>query len=458
MKKNISIILVVVLSLFKKPANLLVIVLIVICTLLSFISYNNLNNENFNYNITSYFRVIKENRVQFGQFEYQGLIHGNFWLISSKNRLEVGKAYKGDLNLKSFSIKDNKYDFYFKTLGYKGKTKINSIELVSSCDISCLVFLNTNLIKQKLNAKLLEIACNPVYPHELISSMVSTNEKFDCADVAALASGLVIGSKDGISQGIKSIFQKSGLTHILVFSGFQLIFLIGLLEFLFNKIYLLNRIIRILLCIFLLGFLLIFVGFEPPILRSFLSWAIVEILLYIFGRRLTATRALIYSSFLMIIVNPLYVFNLSFLLSVSASFGQNIVSNSSKQVKQSQHFFFKFINQIQTLLLESLFPILMTLSIVLLFSEVDIIRSLIANSLILILIPVLFTLILLSFIPFLDLFLSPFWITIEYFLLWLVNTISKFNFIKIQNFQYWILIVYILLGLIFIFKKSKKIY
>ena len=121
-----------------------------------------------------------------------------------------------------------------------------------------------------------------------------------------------------MGKNTKETLRNFGLTHLVAVSGFQVVLLTAILEklFLSIKIRFRSRFILLFLSIFLMA---IFTGLQAPIIRAFLS-AVILLFAKLVGRRCTQLRALFFSGGLMLIINPLYIFSISFQLSFVATF------------------------------------------------------------------------------------------------------------------------------------------
>lgn len=141
----------------------------------------------------------------------------------------------------------------------------------------------------------------------------------------ALMSGILLGSQDSIQKNTKEDFQKSGLTHILVLSGYN-ITVVG------------DGVARTAL-IWFSKFVSLGFGAFAIILFALLSgggastvratvMALIAMLGKILGRENDAVRVLFIVGFLMIFINPLTImYDPSFHLSFLATLGMILFSN-----------------------------------------------------------------------------------------------------------------------------------
>lgn len=138
--------------------------------------------------------------------------------------------------------------------------------------------------------------------------------------VASLTAGTTLGDDSLFAKEDLDNFRISGLSHIIVLSGFNITVLIVFLSFLFLNLNLkLN--LRIFLTIFSIIIFIIFVGIEPSIFRAALMSGVL-LFANFSGRQYVAKQALFLSALVMMVFNPkIAVYDISFHLSFLATFG-----------------------------------------------------------------------------------------------------------------------------------------
>ena len=147
---------------------------------------------------------------------------------------------------------------------------------------------------------------------------------------ASLANGIVIGGKSGLGNELKGAFTRSGLIHIVVLSGHNVmivaswviaffIFVFAKVESVFGK-----RVPRMVSVVAGALALILFVGiagFSATAIRAALM-ALIALYARATGKTYAAGRALLFVILLMLVWNPLYlVFDPGFGLSVVATAG-----------------------------------------------------------------------------------------------------------------------------------------
>lgn len=134
---------------------------------------------------------------------------------------------------------------------------------------------------------------------------------------ASLLAGIVLGSKRGLPQDFYQALQQTGTLHIVVASGYNVTVIIATIVALAGLI---KRQWAILIGILAVLFYTLMAGAEPAIVRA----AIMGSLVFggqIIGRKTEGIRLLIAAIMIMVLVNPSIVFDVGFQLSVLATFG-----------------------------------------------------------------------------------------------------------------------------------------
>ncbi len=134
---------------------------------------------------------------------------------------------------------------------------------------------------------------------------------------AALAAGLILGEKQALDADTMDLFQKSGLTHIVVLSGYN-ISVISIA--IFYILFFLARKIRLLLSIFFIVLFVLMVGPDAPTLRAGLM-GVLSLLALLFRRQAEAAHLLFVSAVVLLILKPLSVlydpgFQLSYIVTL----------------------------------------------------------------------------------------------------------------------------------------------
>lgn len=148
-------------------------------------------------------------------------------------------------------------------------------------------------------------------------------------EVASVILGFVFGMKDQIGRELYDLFKRAGIAHVVVASGFNIALLAGItgsIFFFLSKGY---KKIAVLLILFPYLFI---VGFEPPILRSY-AMLMMAYVGWFLGRGMSG--GFVGAVFVMLMIDPGLIYNLSFLLSVGATFGLVYLSDPVDKVISS---------------------------------------------------------------------------------------------------------------------------
>ena len=139
---------------------------------------------------------------------------------------------------------------------------------------------------------------------------------------AELLSGIILGQNKNLPGHLKLALRDTSTLHIVVASGQNLSMVGGLFLGLAGLIKRRNAIILSLLAVILYTLL---TGFQLPILRAAIMFGFAS-LGQLFGRERDGTWILLVTSALMLLVNPKWLTDISFQLSVLATFGVIVVA------------------------------------------------------------------------------------------------------------------------------------
>ncbi len=134
---------------------------------------------------------------------------------------------------------------------------------------------------------------------------------------------IIAGDTTGLTDSDKEVFRKAGISHLLVVSGFHLSVLYGMIYAVFG-LFSLGGIYRdMVACLFSL-FVVCLCGFSPSVLRAGLVCA-VYYLSHRIGRVTSGFSAWCLGVVVILLINPLAVYNPSFSLSFSSVFGIMVI-------------------------------------------------------------------------------------------------------------------------------------
>lgn len=168
----------------------------------------------------------------------------------------------------------------------------------------------------------------PLYYYTLMIRQTVTNTVSDIlpSEQAGFVNALLTGDKTGITDEQKNTFRASGISHIIVVSGFHLSVLsqimMTVLCFLMRKR---KRSAALICSVFVFVYMAI-VGFSPSVVRA----GIMQII-FLFGTACTknadSLNSLAISAFLICLMNPYAAGDVGFLLSFTATLGIILLSD-----------------------------------------------------------------------------------------------------------------------------------
>lgn len=223
----------------------------------------------------------------------------NFLLYYPKNYiLEKGQSI-------SFSSKISQIENFSETFNYQKflQTKniyfqvfVNSVDLISTKELSKIqrIILNTR-------QSILDIVYN-MYPKE----------------EAVFLAGILIGAREDMGEELSWNFNRSGLTHLVAVSGFNITIIIIFLWFLFQFFPLVIRTILVSFCVI---FFVLVAGDNVPVVRAWIM-GLVWYFILVSGRKADSLALLLFTAFVMILCNPYTLnYDISFHLSFLAVLG-----------------------------------------------------------------------------------------------------------------------------------------
>jgi len=149
-------------------------------------------------------------------------------------------------------------------------------------------------------------------------------DKYFPSPYSELLLGMTVGL-DRLSNvpNFKTALKQTGTIHVVVVSGFNISLVFNCIVSLLGSKYKLKN-------LFIAQFVTIIYalisGFEPPVLRALVMGSIISWGKY-YGRGVDTLLVLVTSGLLMIVIQPLYFFSLSFILSFMATLGLILFSS-----------------------------------------------------------------------------------------------------------------------------------
>ncbi len=136
---------------------------------------------------------------------------------------------------------------------------------------------------------------------------------------AGLAFSVLVGDRTELDQSISDNFQISGIMHVVAVSGLNTAFIMMLLLWVLNKCRA-NKWVKLAVIILTLTFYAFLCDMTPSVVRSSLM-SIFLITAQLFGKQRDDLTSVSLSGLLLLLICPVYIFDLGFLLSYLGIFG-----------------------------------------------------------------------------------------------------------------------------------------
>ena len=248
--------------------------------------------------------------------------------LNKENIKGIINEYSIDGNKLSFTIKDSKITYYFKTENEK-QLFIKDISLgdeylvygkydIPKNNTNFHLFNYRNYLKSKkikyvISAdEIVKINDNKNFFYKIKNNIKKKIEKSKCSNYLKL---FIMGDKIDLDDNINNTYSNNGISHLFSISGMHISLLSTLILFIlskFNKNKIINKII---VSIFLIIFSFI-TSYSPSVVRSVLMF----ILIFIFNNKVKPIYIIIIVFFAMILYNPFYIYNIGFIYSFTVSF------------------------------------------------------------------------------------------------------------------------------------------
>ena len=134
---------------------------------------------------------------------------------------------------------------------------------------------------------------------------------------AGLLLGILFGVQTQLPRDLYEALITTGTIHVVVLSGQNIAILTA---FLSEVLLIFGRKTSILLTLLAIGMYVWFVGFEPPIIRAAIMASLILFSVY-FGKQSWSLLTLFFTVSMMLFVNPQFIEDRSFQLSVAATLG-----------------------------------------------------------------------------------------------------------------------------------------
>lgn len=154
--------------------------------------------------------------------------------------------------------------------------------------------------------------------NEIRESIINFFERIFPKNDVGIMVGMIIGDTSYITEETKNDFKNAGITHLLAVSGSNITYIIIFTKFLFNSL-IGRKNSNYIVIIFLIIFMLV-AGSSPSVVRATIM-GIIIIIAEIISRKPNIYASLSTSALIILIYNPLSIFDMGFLLSFGGTIG-----------------------------------------------------------------------------------------------------------------------------------------
>lgn len=213
----------------------------------------------------------------------------------------------------SILIQTAKYPRYrfgdkIRVIGEIGESKLES----NGREVSILVAKNPKITLIHHNNILIKSA------GFIKERITETFKKYLPQNESALLSGILLGGSVGFTPDLKDAFEKTGVLHVVAASGMNVTLIAGFLFAVSSSI--LARRQAIIISILGIFYYTMLAGMSASVIRAAIMGSIV-FTAAILGRKNLAFVSLFLTGFIMLFINPLTLFDISFQLSFLSTLG-----------------------------------------------------------------------------------------------------------------------------------------
>lgn len=162
-------------------------------------------------------------------------------------------------------------------------------------------------------------------------------------DEMAVINALLLGQRQEISKELMENYTKAGAIHILAISGLHIGIILMILHFLFSPLnrYKKGKIIKSVILILLLWMYALIAGFSASVVRAVMMFSVVAVGMNL-NKKPAVINTLIVSLFILLLINPLYIFNVGFQLSYLAVFSIVVIQPMMSKIWNPKNILIKF--------------------------------------------------------------------------------------------------------------------
>lgn len=140
---------------------------------------------------------------------------------------------------------------------------------------------------------------------------------------AGLLNGIIFGERGNFPSSLSTAFSRTGLTHIVALSGYNITIVIAFLSIIINRG---NRRLFTVLCVLGIAIFILATGLSSSVIRAGLMGS-VFLLAGFWGRRPDGLVAILFAAFIMSLANPyILAYDIGFQLSFAAMLGMILLA------------------------------------------------------------------------------------------------------------------------------------
>jgi len=243
--------------------------------------------------------------IAINQLESKGKILLNIQKDSLKLKLTIDDLILTSSNLNPINSPLNPHQFdyakYMKTLGVYHQIRITHNDIIRKTEGNSTLRGTAEKARNLIINKLKE---SPITPNEL-----------------SIIQALILGQRKDISKEMYNDYAAAGAIHILAVSGLHVGIVFFILQFLFSpfKYFKKGEVIISILIILCLWFFAFITGLSPSVVRAVTMFSFFAFAKMI-NRDTNSINTMFLSYFVLLLVNPLWLFHVGFQLSYLAVF------------------------------------------------------------------------------------------------------------------------------------------
>jgi competence protein ComEC len=154
----------------------------------------------------------------------------------------------------------------------------------------------------------------------LRGKLIETYSYLPSPETRALLAGFILGERRDIPKEIYEMFRRTGTLHLLAVSGSNVGLVVILFLFIFGKLFRLRRGVGLVLIVPLIIIFCFVTRNEPSVVRATIM-ATLGILAYVFTKDLDLINIIAFTALVILMVNPLWLYDVGFQLSFAATTG-----------------------------------------------------------------------------------------------------------------------------------------